>query len=189
LPTFTPTFTATPTAKITNTGFHTPAANSAVTTKAGDKNGYQTTPANAYLADGLFAIDTNSGTNTSTSCTNNSKDKHDFYTYSLNVPGTATIQGIEVKLTGKVNSTTGSPMFCIQLSWNGGISWTNAQSTSTLSTTNAAYLLGTSIDTWGRTWSETDFTNANFRLRIIDVAGSTSSTFSLDEVTVQVTYR
>ncbi|MEP7133750.1 MAG: right-handed parallel beta-helix repeat-containing protein [Chloroflexota bacterium] len=191
-PSNTPTYTFTPTntlAPITNTGFHAPTANSAVTTRAGDNNGYQTTPANAYLADGLFAVDTNSGTNTNTSCTNNGKDRHDFYTYSLNVPSAATIQGIEVKLTGKVNSTTGSPKFCIQLSWNGGTTWTNAKSTSTLSTTNAAYLLGTSIDTWGRTWSGTNFTNANFRLRIIDVSGSTSSTFSLDQVTVQITYK
>jgi hypothetical protein len=105
------------------------------------------------------------------------------------VPGTATIQGIEVKLIGKVNSTTGSPKLCIQLSWNGGITWVNAKSTTILSSTNTTYLLGTSTDTWGRAWRGTDLTNANFRLRIIDVSGSTASTFSLDEVTVQVTYK
>jgi hypothetical protein len=28
-----------------------------VTTNAGDNNGFQTTPANAYLLDGLYAVD------------------------------------------------------------------------------------------------------------------------------------
>jgi parallel beta-helix repeat protein len=190
--TFTPIATFTPTstlASATNTGFHAPTANSAVTTSAGDNNGYQTTPTNAYLADGLFAIDANSGTNSNTSCTNSGKDKHLFYNYTLNVPTAATIQGIEVKLTGKVSSASNSPKFCVQLSWDGGTTWTTAKSTSVLSITNTTYLLGTSLDTWGRTWSGLNFSDANFRLRIIDVAGSSSRTFYLDGVAVQVTYK
>lgn len=43
-------------------------------------------------------------------------------------------------------------------------------------------------DTWGRTWASGDFSNANFRVRITDVASSTSRDFSLDWVGVQVSY-
>ncbi|MBK8420485.1 hypothetical protein [Candidatus Villigracilis saccharophilus] len=181
----TPTNTPLP---VTNTGFRAPSANAAVTTSAGDNNGYQTTPINAYLADGLFAVDTSSGTNNNTNCTNNGKDKHQFYNYNFSTPGATAINGIEVKLTGKVNSTTSSPKFCVQLSWNGGTTWTTAKSTTTLSTTNSTYTLGTSADTWGHVWLPTELSNTNFRIRIIDVAGSSARTFSLDAVSVQVTY-
>jgi hypothetical protein len=183
-----PTPTNTP-APVTSTGFLAPSANAAVTVSAGDNNGYQGTPANAYLADGLFATDSSSGTNSNTSCTNTGKDKHQFYNYNFSLPGTAVPQGIEVKLVGKVNSASSAPKFCVQLSWNGGVTWTTAKSTTTLSTTNSTYTLGTSADSWGRTWLPTEFGNTTFRVRIIDVASSTARTFSLDAISVQVTYR
>ena len=59
------------------TALHGPAANGALRRSAGDNNGYATSPSSAYANDGLFAVDTNSGTSTSTSCTSTRKDKHD----------------------------------------------------------------------------------------------------------------
>ncbi len=190
-PTNTPVATNTPTATATpsNTGLLSPATNAAQTTSAGDNNGYQTSPANANANDGLFAVDTNSGTGTSTSCTSNSKDKHRFYDYNVSIPGGSTIVGIEVRLDAKVDSTSGAPKICVQLSWNGGTSWTTAKQTSTLTTAEATYTLGGAADTWGRTWGTADFSNTNFRVRVIDVSSSTARDFSLDWVAVRVTYR
>jgi hypothetical protein len=114
-----PTPTNTPLPGPANIGFLIASANAAQA--GGDGNGYQTNPTNAYLDDGLFAVDTNSGTGTSSSCTNSSKDKHRFYNYGINIPGT-TILGIEVRLDARVDATGGSPKLCVQLSWNGGSS-------------------------------------------------------------------
>jgi hypothetical protein len=177
------------TANVLNTGFLAPSSNAAVTTNAGDNNGFETTPANAYAADGLFAVDANSGTGTGTSCTATGKDKHDFLTYNISVPAGAVIRGIEVRLNAKVNSTANNPKMCVQLSWDGGTTWTAAQSTATLTTATAAYTLGSSGDTWGHTWTAGDFANSAFRVRIIDVAGSTARTFSLDALAVRVSYQ
>jgi hypothetical protein len=182
-----PTPTNTP-GPVTSTSFLAPSANNAQTSSAGDNNGYQTGPTNAYLADGVFATDASSGTNTNTSCTNNGKDKHLFYNYNFNIPTLTTVNGIEVRLNAKVNSTSSAPKICIQISWNGGTSWTTAKNTTTLTITNTTYTLGTNADTWGRTWALGDFSNANFRIRVIDVAGSTARTFSLDSIAVNVTY-
>jgi hypothetical protein len=175
---------------IVNTGFLAPSAQAAVLLN-GDSNGFETTPANAFVSgDGLFAVDTNSGTSTSTSCTNAGKDKHLYYNYNLNIPAGVTIRGIEVRLDAKAASTTGAPKMCVQLSWNGGTSWTAAQSTPTLSATTATYPLGNVTDLWGRTsWTLTQLSNGNFRVRIADVASSTTQTFSLDGVAVRVTYQ
>jgi PKD repeat protein len=173
----------------TNTGFLSPSTNAPVTSSAGDNNGFQTNPANAHADDGLFAVDTNSGNGSSTSCTSPRKDKHLFYDYGFSIPAGASIQGIEVRLDAKVDSTSGSPKLCVQLSWNGGASWTTAKSTPTLSTTEATRILGSATDAWGRTWGTGEFTNANFRVRLISVASSTARDFSLDWVAVRVTYQ
>jgi len=171
-----------------STGYKFPSANAAVTSSSGDNNGYQTNPANAYANDSLFAVDTNSGTGTSTSYTATTKDRHVFSNFNLNVPTGATIQGIQVSLDAKVDSTTGSPKIYVQFSWDGGLTWTTALATPTLSKTEKTYALGGTTNTWGRTWNAADFSNTNFRLRVIDVAKNTARDFSLDVISVNVTY-
>jgi hypothetical protein len=174
---------------VPNTGWRGPTTNAAVTSGSGDNNGYQTSPANAGADDGLYAVDTNSGTNNNTSCSNTGKDRHIFYNYGLTVPAGAAIQGIEVRLNARVDSTSGSPRICAQLSWNGGASWTAAKTSATLATAETTYILGGVVDTWGRTWSSGDFSNANFRVRLTNVASSTARDFSLDWVAVRVRYQ
>jgi hypothetical protein len=173
-----------------NTGLRSPTANTPVTSSAGDRNGFETNRTNAYADDGLFALDANSGSSSSsTSCTSSSKDKHLFYNYNLSVPSGSVIRGIEVRLDGKVESTSGSPRFCVQLSWNGGSSWTTAKTTARLTTSEATYILGSASDLWGRSWTTSNFGNSSFRVRLISVASSTSRDFSLDWVAVRVTHQ
>ncbi len=183
------TFTVTQSSASTNTGWLSPTANAAVTSSAGDNNGFEVSAANAGADDNLYAVDNNSGTNTSTSCTASQKDKHRFYNYGISIPAGATIQGIEVQVNAKADSTTGAPHFCVQLSWDGGVTWTATQSTATLTTTEQAYLLGGTANIWGRTWGVGDFSNTNFRVRLTSVASNTSRDFSLDWVGVRVTYQ
>ena len=174
----------------TNTGFLAPSANAAITSSAGDNNGFQTTPANAYADDGLFAVDTNSGTNNSTTCNDTTKDKHLYYNYGFSLPSGATINGIEVRLDARADSTTGSPRMCVQLSGDGGVTWTVVKTTATtLTTAEATYLLGGAADTWGRTWTSGEFSNANFRVRVINVSSNINRDFSLDWLAVRVTYQ
>ncbi len=170
----------------TDTGFQSPTANSA--DSGGDGNGFESNPTRAYSSNNSFAVDTNSGNGTGTSCTGADKDKHRFYNYNLTVPSGATINGVEVQLDAKVDSSTGSPQHCVQLSWDGGTTWTSAKTTTTLTTGVSTYTLGSALDTWGRSWSDTQFSNANFRVRVIDVASNTSRDFSLDYVGVKVHY-
>ena len=184
-PTNTPTATATP----SNTGYKAPVANAAVTTSSGDNNGFQSNPGNASTSNNAYAVDTNSGTGTSSSYTSTQKDRHLFYTYGFGLPTGATILGIQVQLEAKVDSTTGSPKMYVQLSPDGGATWTTAKSTATLSTSDTVYTLGGTSDLWSRTWTDTQLSDTNFRVRIINVATNTSRDFSLDQIAVQVTYR
>jgi hypothetical protein len=169
------------------TGYYNPSANARQT--GGDGNGYQTNAGNAYANDGLFAMDGNSGTGTSSSCTNAGKDKHRFYNYNITIPGSAAVKGIRVQLDARVDSTSSSPRLCVQLSWDGGATWTSAKSTTQLTRSEASYYLGGAADTWGHTWTANQLSNTNFRVRVIDVATSTARDFSLDWVAIQVTYQ
>jgi choice-of-anchor B domain-containing protein len=194
-PSNTPTATRTPTATQTssagNTGFLSPGANVAQTSSAGDNNGYESSPSNAHADGGGVARDINSGTNNNSSCTANSKDKHRFYDFNISLPGGATVKGIEVRLDALVDSASNAPKICVQLSWNGGSSWTTAKQTPTLTTAETIYILGSPVDTWGRSWTVANLSNANFRVRVIDVAsgsGATSRDFTLDWISVRVSY-
>jgi hypothetical protein len=183
-----PTPTSTPVPG-TSTGFLSPSASAAQTSSAGDNNGYETSPANVYANDTAVATDINSGTNTNTSCANKGKDKHSYTNYHFNIPAAAVIQGIEVRLDARADATSGAPKICVQLSWDGGTTWTKAKSTTSLSITEATYTLGSLSDRWGRIWTPGNFSNANFRLRVINVASNASRDFLLDYVSVNVTYQ
>jgi hypothetical protein len=90
-------------------------------------------------------------------------------------------------LTASANS--GAPKICVELPWNGGTNWTAAKSTGTLATSEGSYIVGCVTDTWGRTWSSTEFSNANFRVRLTNVASNNSRDFSLDWVAVRIRYQ
>lgn len=169
-----------------DTGFTDPTANSS--DSGGDGDGFATNPTRAYTDNNSFAVDTNSGSGTGTSCTGSDKDRHRFYNYGFSIPSGAAINGIEVRLDAKVDSTSGSPQMCVQLSWDGGTTWTTVKSTSTLTTSGATYTLGGGADTWGRSWDDTNFSNTNFRVRVINVASNISRDFSLDWAAVKIYY-
>jgi hypothetical protein len=181
------TATITVLAGASNTGLRSPTANAA--DSGGDGNGFESNPANGQADDAASAVDIDSGTASSTSCTSTARDKHRFFNYGISLPAGATVQGIEVRLDSRVDSTSGSPRMCVELSWDGGVHWTAAQATSTLSTTMATRILGAATNTWGRTWTPAELSDANFRVRVTDVANSTNRDFSLDWIAVRVSYK
>ena len=131
----------------------------------------------------------NSGSSTSLACGNNKKDRHIFYNFNFNIPASATISGIEVNLEAKADGTAGTPRFCVELSWDGGSSWTVAKTTPTLGAADTLFTLGTSADQWNRTWAGSEFGNSGFRVRITSIASDTNRDFYLDWLSVNVTYR
>jgi hypothetical protein len=172
---------------ISNTGLRSPTAQAADT--GGDGDGFEVNPTSAFAADASDAWDANSGTGTGATCGSAGKDRHRYYDYGLSVPSNASLLGIEVRLDASVSSATGTRFMCVELSWDGGTTWTAAQSTSALTATTTTYTLGSSSDTWGRTWTVPgDFSDANFRVRITNVGDDNTQRFQLDWVAVRVTH-
>jgi hypothetical protein len=170
----------------TNTGLRNPTANAP--DSGGDGNGFESSPANAHADDAASAVDNNSGTASSTSCTSTARDKHRFFNYGITIPSGATVKGIEVRLDSRVDDTAGSPKMCVELSWDGGISWTAPQATATLTKSMTTRTLGGAANTWGRAWTAAELSDANLRVRVTNVANSTARDFSLDWIAVRVSY-
>ena len=158
-----------------------------VTSAAGDNNGYETGGANLFAFDGLVATDANSGTGKSLTCTATTRDKEVISGFSLGSLGPS-ILGIQVQVRGRASSTSNTPRFCVQVSWDGGTTWTSGKSTANLTTSLATYTLGSTSDTWGHTgWTAAQA--GAIRVRVIDLANSTARSFYLDGVTVAITYQ
>ena len=171
------------------TGFKgcTGASNAADT--GGDNNGYELNPANACADDAAFATDANSGNTTTVSCTNAGKDQHRYWDFGLGLPvSVLVVSGIQVRTDVGQNTTTGTNQVCIQLSWDAGTTWTTAKSVALAGTAIATYNFGATNDNWGHTWTGAQLSNANFRVRVIDVTNQTTKSFFLEYLAVQVTY-
>ncbi len=141
-------------------GFLTPSAQS----------GSWTNGANAYdSTDGTYATAATAVT-------------HTYSNLGFTVPSSNTITGIEVKV--EVSGTTGAGTMDLELSWDGGTSWTSADTTPTLTTTDTVRVLGGPSDLWGHGWSSSEFSNGNFRVRV--TAAPSSNTVQLDAIQVRV---
>ena len=180
--------TPTPTASTAiSTGFQSCSSNAA--DSGGDGDGYETNPANACADDGVLAHDLNSGTGLLSSCGSATADRHRFFNYGFNVPsGGSTIDGITVRIDASAQAIGLNPMICVELSWDGGATWTGTQMTSLVGTGLTTFVLGAATDTWGRTWTAPELADGNLVVRLTDVASVNGRSFTLDWVAVEVTY-
>jgi hypothetical protein len=165
-----------------------PASNAADTGGVG--NGYEGTPDNACAADGSVAADTSTGSaGHSTTCSNPANDRHRFWGYGLGLPGTVTsIDGITVRADVGMNNNGGTSVLCVELSWDGGTTWTAAKSITLAGTAVAQYTFGSTSDTWGRSWTAAQLSTANLRVRLTDATSQNNKTYRLDYLAVTVQY-
>jgi len=178
----------------TSTAFTGCVSTAADTTGAGDNNGYEANPARACVSDGLTGNDASSGNGGTESCgtgatPNVNKDRHRFWGFVLGMPGTVTaISGIRVQATVGTNNNGGTTNLCAQLSWDGGTSWTTISSQDVPSMADTVYTFGSMSDLWGRSWTLSELSAADFRVRLIDASSQPNKQFQLDSVSVSVTY-
>jgi len=141
------------------TDWLSPTANAADT--GGDNNGFEVSPTNAYGDDSSYArnMDNDNGDI-------NNGDRHRYYGYDVSsIPAGSTILGIEVRLDWWLDSTYGTNSMSVELSWDGGTSWTSAQTDSSESTlTSHSTTLGGPSHTWGHTWTVAQLSNLVVRL-------------------------
>lgn len=160
-----------------DTGWRSPSSHA-----PGFGGGFETNPTGAYAqGDGQVAANLNGA-----------GQWHDYGGYDFAaapIPPGSVINGVEVQLVARPDSTATAPFFDVRLSRNAGADYSAYTYRALLtSTTLASYTLGGPGDLWGDTnWSVSDF-GPNFWVRLISGAGSLERDFYLDWVAVRVYY-
>jgi hypothetical protein len=85
-------------------------------------------------------------------------------------------------------SNLGSPRLCVELSADGGVTWTSPVIGSGLSTGEQVLTYGSGNSTWGKFWSGGQLNGNNLRVRITTTASDAERDFYLDYVAVNVWY-
>jgi hypothetical protein len=186
-------WTSVPTAQVSATR---PAAPAVVSCTAGwnaagtggDGNGYQRNPSNACASGGGSAVDPSTGaTGRSSDCADPQNDRHVFWGYVFGLPVTVTsIDGIAIRADVSLNNNGGDDYLCIELSWNGGSSWTAAQRVQLPNSTFRTYSFGGPTSTWGRAWAVSELSSTAFRIRVTNATSHPTKTYNLDYLAAQV---
>jgi hypothetical protein len=156
----------------------------------GNNNGYETGTANLCANDSIFGTDANSGTAArSSSCANAANDRHRFWGFVFGLPASVTsVSGIEIRIDEALNNNLGTSNLCVQLSWDGGTSWTAAKMINVTGSAETSYFAGGAADTWGRTWTASQLSTANFRVRVMDATTLVNKNFRMDYLAARVVY-
>ncbi len=157
----------------TDTGFLNPTADYATT-------GTQLTlPARAYTSNNQYA----------TGCYYANRG---YGTFGFSIPSGSTINGIEVSIEGKSNTAQNCVDFdygtaSVYLSWDNGGTYTVAKTYTVFDTdTDSTVTVGGPTNTWGRTWSSSDFNDGSFTLKL-DIGGGEFQQY-IDAIGVKVYY-
>ncbi len=146
-------------------------------TATGSPNHQWTQPERAFSSDDGYA--TISGDNLS----------QDYAGFDLGVPDGVTVQGVEVRVEATYSGFIFPATLEAELSWNGGGSYTaTGYSVSIPNNANAVFVLGGRSDTWGRSWSASDFSDGDFRVRLTASLGALGDAVSIDHVQAGVFY-
>ena len=113
--------------------------------------------------------------------------------FGLNVPVDAqSIDGIKVEIEARENNVTCDAYLSTYLSWNGGSSYTAAHRTpdgsDELPTAFTLFVEGGTSDIWGRTWSASEFSDANFMVKIEGINEKDGKNVEIDYVWITVYY-
>jgi hypothetical protein len=178
------TTTTTSTTVSDDTGWEECDSQNRVNSGSGDNNGFENDASDSCDSDNDRADDNDSGTGTSTSCTSSQKDRHTFWDFDLRdeINNGATITGVEVRVEAYATTTATTRRMCVDISVNGGSSWTALGQINLSGTSEQTYTLGNSTNVAGNGWNRDHFSDSNFRVRITNVSNSGSMDFRLDSV-------
>ena len=108
--------------------------------------------------------------------------------YTFGLPASATINGIEVVAEFSSNTIGGVASLQCSISWNNGSNYTSTKTDTVTGNADTSKTFGGSADTWGRSWTDSEFADGTFLLKIEGKADGASVSCRLDYLTVQVWY-
>lgn len=159
-----------------NTGFLSPTAQLA--DSGGDGDGFELTPQGAFADGGTPKARNRNGPG----------DRHRWHGYGVAVPAGCAVLGIEVRADWRLDSKQGVNALAVELSSDGGASWTAAKIDPIETTAEHTVVLGGAADTWGRSWSAADVADPGFRVRVTAISDKPARDWFVDWIPVRVTW-
>ena len=151
--------------------------------------GFKTAGAVVFQGDWLNMTTTriNTADNSRATTTAGTFDPATINNFSFGLSSGVTIDGIEVNTEFSNTLGTATATLQVSLSWDNGTNYTATKSDTVTSTTDKNSTLGGATDTWGRTWTDTEFANGTF---LVKVEGKTTvgGTCRLDFFQIKVYY-
>jgi hypothetical protein len=154
----------------------------------GDGDGFEITPSGAFADGGTAATDVESGTANGNNCGDPDRDRHVFEGYGVSIASGASIHGIDVRIDAWADPPGPQTTACVELSWDGGVTWTPARPTALLGATEQSYWLGGDDDDWGRAWAPSDLADGSFAVRVSNTGNDPTTDYYLDWLPVRVHY-
>ncbi len=109
--------------------------------------------------------------------------------YSFGIPSGSTIDGIEVNTEFSTSSAAQIATLQVSLSWDNGTTYTTAKSdTVTGTTTDKNSTMGGATDTWGRSWTDSEFANGTFLVKVEGKSNAGGTACRLDFLQIKVYY-
>lgn len=117
-----------------------------------------------------------------------SNDEAELEDFDFVSPLGGVIEGFEVAIEAQGDATVRT--LEVSLSWDGGSTFTTVQDTGVFTTQEKTVILGGPTDDWGRTWSLSEISNANFRVMVnaTSNSGGSGDDIDVDQVQVKVHY-
>ncbi|MEX0751063.1 MAG: hypothetical protein WD359_09675, partial [Dehalococcoidia bacterium] len=141
----------------------------------GSGDGFEANPENAFMDDGIAA-----------SNIDGAGDSHLYFGYPIALPSSTLVEGVEIRADWWMDSVDGTSNLTIDLSWDGGASWTSTQATSLEDTSERTDILGGPADTWGRSWSPQELESLS--VRVTASSDDPARDFHLDWIAVRIFY-
>ena len=113
-------------------------------------------------------------------------DSHRYGGYGVALPDGCRVTGIELRLDWRLDSIQGENALTVELSWDGGVSWTAPKSDAIETTSEHTSVLGGPADTWGRAWSAAELGDASFVARVTSEGSKQGRDYFLDWIPVQI---
>ena len=163
---------------VVDTGFKVP-------TKTGHTLNDWTNPTNAYLQNGVFA-----------ECPADSINVYqDYYEFDFGIASGKVINGIEVEIISHTDAITASnPLWLIELTGDAGSNWKASKSSTDSvfkgTTQSNVVTVGGQGDLWNAIWSQSEFSDANFRIKVFpdSVGFAAGLKYYIDQIRVKVYY-
>jgi len=126
--------------------------------------GFKTTGAVVFDGDWVNMTTTriNTSDNSRATTTNTTFTPATLQNYAFGIPSGATIDGIEVQCEFNSASAGGTATIQYSLSWDNGTTYTSTKSDTVTSVSDATKTYGGATDTWGRSWTSSEFADGTF---------------------------